>query len=66
MCGLPFQGVHETDGVHDTQHIVRSRNDVLTVLIHLGYLACDFETHECFIPNKEVRDLLAIVYEDAL
>ena len=71
MCGLPFQGVHETDGVHendgvhDTQHIVRSRNDVLTVLIHLGYLECDFETQECFIPNKEVRDLLVIVYEDA-
>ena len=36
--------------------IVRSKNDVLTVLIHLGYLAYDEDTQECFIPNKEVAD----------
>ena len=57
--------VDTTEFTND-MHIVRSRNDVLTVLIHLGYLTYDFETQECFIPNKEVRDLLAIVYEDAL
>ena len=56
--------VDTTEFTND-MHIVRSRNDVLTVLIHLGYLTYDFETQECFIPNKEVRDLLAIVYEDA-
>ena len=37
-------------------HIVRSKNDVLTVLIHLGYLAYDKDTYECYIPNKEVAD----------
>ena len=38
--------------------IVRSKNDVLTVLIHLGYLAYDEDTYECYIPNKEVGDEL--------
>ena len=56
--------VDTTEFLND-MHIVRSRNDVLTLLIHLGYLTYDFETQECFIPNKEVRDLLVIVYEEA-
>ena len=34
--------------------IVRTRDDVLTVLIHLGYLSFDRYTRECYIPNKEV------------
>lgn len=33
---------------------VRSRDDVLTVLIHLGYLSYDRRVQECFIPNLEV------------
>ena len=33
---------------------VRSRDDVLTVLIHLGYLTYDRRELECFIPNMEV------------
>ena len=33
---------------------VRSRDDVLTLLIHLGYLTYDRRTQECFIPNMEV------------
>lgn len=33
---------------------VRSRDDVLTVLIHLGYLTYDRREQECFIPNMEV------------
>ncbi len=37
-------------------HVINSKNDVLTVLIHLGYLAYDEDAHECFIPNKEVAD----------
>lgn len=36
-------------------HDVRSKDDVLTVLIHLGYLAYDPSEGECYIPNKEVR-----------
>lgn len=32
-----------------------SRDDVLTFLIHLGYLAYDSEREEVYIPNKEIR-----------
>lgn len=34
---------------------VSSKDDVFTVLIHLGYLSYDEEEQECYIPNKEVR-----------
>ena len=34
----------------------KSYDDVLTLLIHLGYLAYDFDTKEVFIPNKEIAD----------
>ena len=34
---------------------VRSKDEALTVLIHLGYLAYDYEEEECYIPNYEVR-----------
>ena len=29
-------------------------DDVLTLLVHLGYLGYDFQTKEAFIPNKEI------------
>lgn len=32
------------------------RDDVLSLLIHLGYLGFDNETSEVFIPNKEILD----------
>lgn len=32
----------------------RVKDDVLTLLIHLGYLAYDSERKEAFIPNKEI------------
>ena len=47
--------VDTTEFLND-MHIVRSKNDVFTVLIHLGYLAYDGDTQECYIPNKEVAD----------
>ena len=31
------------------------KDDVFTYLIHLGYLAYDYNTHTCRVPNKEVR-----------
>ena len=34
--------------------IVNSKDDVLTVLIHLGYLSYDWENAKCYIPNREV------------
>ena len=33
---------------------LETRDDVLTLLIHLGYLGYDSETEEAFIPNKEI------------
>lgn len=32
----------------------RTKDDVLTLLIHLGYLGYDSEKEEAFIPNKEI------------
>ena len=41
-------------GFQNDMSIIRSKDDVLTVLIHLGYLAYDWDTSECYIPNHEV------------
>lgn len=38
---------------------IGSRDDVLTVLIHLGYLTYDWDKEECFIPNREVAGEMA-------
>ena len=43
---------------------IRSRDDVLTVLIHLGYLAYDYKKSEVFIPNKEVEMEMTNAVED--
>ena len=32
------------------------KDDIFTLLVHLGYLAYDMETEEVFIPNEEVRN----------
>lgn len=31
------------------------RDDIFTLLVHLGYLAYDIDTEEVFIPNEEIR-----------
>ena len=33
----------------------RDMEDVLTLLVHLGYLGYDFDTSSVFIPNQEIR-----------
>ena len=43
---------------------IRSRDDVLTVLIHLGYLSFDWERRECYVPNYEVSEELANAVEE--
>lgn len=45
----------DTTGFSNDMHDIRSKDDVFTVLIHLGYLAYDKKEQECYIPNKEVR-----------
>ena len=46
----------ETSGFQNDMSVVEDRNDVLTLLIHLGYLAFDVDTNQCFIPNHEVSN----------
>ncbi len=41
-------------GFQNDMSIIRSKDDVLTVLIHLGYLSFDWKESECYIPNREV------------
>lgn len=43
---------------------VKSKDDVLTLLIHLGYLAYDRQAEEAFIPNQEVADEFRIAVDD--
>lgn len=38
----------------NTMSSIKSKNDVLTLLVHLGYLAYDEDISECYIPNQEV------------
>ena len=42
-----------------------TKYDVLTYLIHLGYLAYDADTSSCFIPNNEIKDMWALSMERA-
>ena len=44
--------------------IIRSKDDVLTVLIHLGYLSYSWQKSECYIPNKEVAGEMVNAIED--
>jgi len=41
-------------GFQNDMSIIQSRDDVLTLLIHLGYLSYNWREEECYIPNKEV------------
>ena len=45
----------DTNGFANDLVTFRSRDDVLTLLIHLGYLAYDDETKSVHIPNEEIR-----------
>ena len=35
---------------------MKSRDDVLTLLVHLGYLGYDADNKEVYIPNEEIRE----------
>lgn len=43
-----------TRSFQNDMHTFETKDDVLTLLIHLGYLAYDPQTKEAFIPNKEI------------
>ncbi len=42
---------------------ISSKDDVLTVLIHLGYLSYNWRKDECYIPNMEVEGEMANAVE---
>lgn len=44
----------KTTAFQNDMSIIKSKNDVFTVLIHLGYLTYDRSRNECYIPNLEV------------
>ena len=43
----------------------KRKDDVLTLLIYLGYLAYNQRTHTTFIPNEEIRTELANAVEES-
>lgn len=43
----------------------KSKDDVLTLLIHLGYLGYNDKDKTCYIPNKEVRSSFINSIEDS-
>lgn len=45
----------DTNGFSNDLVTFKNRDDVLTLLIHLGYLAYDEETEHAYIPNEEIR-----------
>ncbi len=55
---LMLGGVHCPMDVRSFQNdmtSIGSKDDVLTLLIHLGYLAYETETRSVYIPNEEIR-----------
>ena len=44
----------DSTGFGNDMSVIHSKDDVFTVLIHLGYLSYDWRKDECYIPNKEV------------
>lgn len=48
-----------TDTFENDMTSFKNRDDVLTVLIHLGYLAYDRDRKEAYVPNEEVRSAFA-------
>lgn len=53
-----------TDKFQNDMVSMKTADDVLTLLIHLGYLTYDFNTKTCWIPNKEVRQEFINCIED--
>jgi hypothetical protein len=41
-------------GFLNDMSVIKTRDDVLTVLIHLGYLSFNWRKEQCYIPNREV------------
>ncbi|MDO5132000.1 MAG: AAA family ATPase [Eubacteriales bacterium] len=53
-----------TEKFQNDMRSLSTADDVLTLLIHLGYLTYDFETNEVWIPNNEVQKEFINCIED--
>lgn len=62
LAGAPIK-VKTTTYQNDMVHF-KNKDDVLTLLIHLGYLAYDSKTRNTFIPNEEIRSELIDAIEE--
>ena len=54
----------KTESFQNDMVTINSKNDVMTLLVHLGYLAYDSVTRSVRIPNKEIAGEFAIAVED--
>lgn len=43
---------------------IDSQDAALTILVHLGYLGYDPDRHECYIPNREIRQEFELDIEE--
>ena len=66
MIGM-LSGAHckvDIDSFDNDPGDLLSKDNVMTILIHLGYLAYDSEERECYIPNREVREVMERAVRD--
>ena len=62
LCG--GRALVDVDDFQNDLRTIDNKDNVLTVLIHLGYLSYDSKRHECYIPNLEVgEEMTSIVAE---
>ena len=54
----------KTSGYQNDMVTFKNKDDVLTLLIHLGYLAYDFKKKVAFVPNEEIRSELTDAVEE--
>ncbi|MGN0000666.1 MAG: hypothetical protein ACI35U_05080 [Marinilabiliaceae bacterium] len=53
---LTRESIHvDVDGFLNSIDSIMTRDDILTYLIHLGYLSYDAQNKTCSIPNLEVQ-----------
>jgi hypothetical protein len=53
LCGETYR--IDTETFQNDMTSFRTKDDVLTLLVHLGYLAYDSERESVFIPNEEIK-----------
>ena len=54
-----------TRSFQNTMSDFNNVDDILTLLVHLGYLGYNIETKEVFIPNKEIREEFEVSVENS-